>query len=97
MNPKKIYIGDGVYAEYDGFQYRLSTDRGAETHEIFLDHQVLRQFFDYIEYAQNCTITLKRNQSEWGTIQVSPAPESQKEFQEQVKAQLKRQLFGSEK
>lgn len=33
----ETYIGDGVYASFDGWQIKLATDRGGEMHVIYLD------------------------------------------------------------
>jgi hypothetical protein len=36
--PKETYIGDGVYASFDGYQIKLRTDRGNfAMDEIFLE------------------------------------------------------------
>lgn len=37
MDDLKKYIGDGVYASFDGFQLRLWTEREGGTHEIFFE------------------------------------------------------------
>ena len=42
MNP--AYLGDGLYASWDGYQIRLYTERGDGTHEVFLDDATLAQF-----------------------------------------------------
>lgn len=35
---KKTYLGDGVYAEYDGYQVRVFTSDGlCDTNEIFFE------------------------------------------------------------
>ena len=39
------YLGDGLYAEYDGHQIRLFTPQGEE---VFLDTST---FWDLLEYA----------------------------------------------
>jgi hypothetical protein len=41
---KKIYLGDGLYAEYDGYQFRLYCDRFGMVHEVFLDDSTFRAF-----------------------------------------------------
>lgn len=39
------HIGDGLYAEFDGYQIRLWTDRGlAGVHEVFLELGTLNGF-----------------------------------------------------
>ena len=41
-NPNAIYLGDGAYAEHEGVQVRLFTQRGGETVEIYLDPGALQ-------------------------------------------------------
>jgi hypothetical protein len=37
----RTYIGDGAYAEYDGFGFKLTTEDGIRvTNEIYLEPQV---------------------------------------------------------
>ena len=47
MNPD-TYLGDGLYASYDGFQIRLYTERGNGTHEVFLDDRTLTAFERFV-------------------------------------------------
>jgi hypothetical protein len=45
----EMYLGDGVYASYDGWQIRLRTSREDGDHEIYLDGQTfsaLKLFVD---------------------------------------------------
>jgi len=35
------YLGDGLYAEFDGWQFRLYCDRETGRHEVFLEDAVL--------------------------------------------------------
>ena len=38
---KKVYLGDGAYAEYDGYGVRLTTENGVETtNSIYLEPEV---------------------------------------------------------
>jgi len=40
---EQIYIGDGVYARWDGFAVKLETERDTGTHFIYLEpHHVER-------------------------------------------------------
>lgn len=50
---KNIYLGDGLYAHHDGYQYWLTT----ETNEVALEPAVLRNFFKYIEKTEGVKIT----------------------------------------
>ena len=47
------YLGDGLYASWDGYQIRLYTqrlwsDQTARTHEVFLDGSVLAKFEQFV-------------------------------------------------
>lgn len=44
----KDYLGDGLYVEFDGHQFRLHTDRDEGTHEVFLDTHVLQSFLAFV-------------------------------------------------
>ena len=45
----QTYLGDGLYAEFDGYQFRLYTDRGHVRHEVFLEDAVLAAFLAFIK------------------------------------------------
>lgn len=47
MNPD-TYLGDGLYASFDGYQIRLYTERGNGTHEVFLDSSTLVAFERFV-------------------------------------------------
>lgn len=43
------HLGDGLYAEYDGYHIRLWVHRGlAGVHEVFLEPEVLNRFSEYV-------------------------------------------------
>lgn len=42
------YLGDGLYASFDGYQIRIYTERGNGTHEVFLDDRVLEAFERFV-------------------------------------------------
>lgn len=43
------HLGDGLYAEFDGYHIRLWTDRGpGVVHEVFLEPEVLNRFSEYV-------------------------------------------------
>ena len=51
------YLGDGLHAEYDGFQFRLYTERESGgfhevCHEVYLDRHVLQAFLALVERAE---------------------------------------------
>jgi hypothetical protein len=48
--PKKIYLGDAVYAAFDGYGLTLTTEDGVEaTNTIYLDPNVIGSLFDYVK------------------------------------------------
>lgn len=44
----KMYLGDGVYVEHDGYQLRLTTQRAIE-HEIYLEPSMVLSLVQYVE------------------------------------------------
>lgn len=44
----KVYIGDGVYAEYDGFGVWLTTQRENGAHRIYLEPQMLDSLAEFM-------------------------------------------------
>lgn len=45
----KRYLGDGVYADYDGFRVVLTTEDGiSESNRIYLEPQVWNALRDYV-------------------------------------------------
>lgn len=57
---KEVYLGDGLYAGFDGFMYYLITDRDNGTHYVALEPDVLMTFIKYIEKKSGVTITIKK-------------------------------------
>jgi len=48
----KDYLGDGLYVEFDGWQFRLYASDGVRvTNEVFLDELVVRSFFEFVKTA----------------------------------------------
>jgi hypothetical protein len=46
----KTYLGDAVYAEFDGYQIKLTTSEGAEdTNEIYLEPSVVNCLIKFID------------------------------------------------
>lgn len=49
MDRDKAYLGDGLYAEYDGWQIKLYASNGVEaTNTVYLEPQALRAFEAYV-------------------------------------------------
>jgi len=51
--PKKVYLGDGAYAEYDGYGIVLTAENGVEvTDSVYLESNAwenLKRFVDSIK------------------------------------------------
>lgn len=55
MNPK-VYLGDGAYAEFDGFSFILTAENGYEvTNTVALEPSVLKAFEQFIEKIKQST------------------------------------------
>ena len=54
-NPTDTYIGDGLYANYDGYQFCLRTNRydpitnAGKWDEVFLDPNTLEEFLRFVK------------------------------------------------
>lgn len=44
---KETYIGDGVYASFDGYQIWLRTVRDDAEHMIAIDHRTFEALYQY--------------------------------------------------
>lgn len=46
----KVYLGDSVYAQYDGYHILLTTENGlGASNEIFIEPNVLKALLNYNE------------------------------------------------
>ena len=43
----ETYIGDGIYASFDGWQIRLHTSREYDDHEVFLEPDTWATLVEY--------------------------------------------------
>lgn len=51
----KVYLGDSVYASFDGFHIILTTENGLPhdpSNRIFLEPAVINAFNDYLKYIR---------------------------------------------
>ncbi len=47
---ERTYLGDGLYAEFDGYQIKLAASNGIADHDtVYLEPGVLKAFLNYIE------------------------------------------------
>lgn len=44
---REIYLGEGLYASYDGYHIRLRAPRGEGDYVIFMDHQTFLKLLKY--------------------------------------------------
>ena len=49
---RREYLGDGLYAEFDGYQFRLFTQREEGEHEVYLEPDVLQRFNHFVAECQ---------------------------------------------
>jgi hypothetical protein len=45
----QVYLGDGAYASFDGFQVWIYCDVGGRTHSIALEAPALAALSEYVE------------------------------------------------
>jgi hypothetical protein len=56
MSPHETYLGDGLYASFDGYQVKLRAPREGGDHEVFLeDGLTLDAFLQFLD-----TLPIKR-------------------------------------
>lgn len=49
----KTYLGDGAYAEFDGFGVWLTTERENGEHRIYLEPNMLDALMGFVEACAN--------------------------------------------
>jgi hypothetical protein len=49
MSEHETYLGDGLYASFDGLQIRLRTSWWNGNHEVYLDDVTLAAFLQYLD------------------------------------------------
>ena len=59
---KETYLGDGLYASHDGYQFILRAPRGCGEDYTALDPDVLHAFFKFIEKINNVKIEVNANE-----------------------------------
>lgn len=58
----RVYLGDGLYAEDDGFMFTLTAPRDNEDHYVALEPDVLDTFLRFIEKSRGLVITVERSE-----------------------------------
>ena len=59
MSEPKAYLGDGVYADDDGYMLHLYLDNGnRKTDEIFLEDDVFAAMLRFVEKTRNVKIDI---------------------------------------
>jgi hypothetical protein len=59
MPKDKEYLGDGLYARHDGYQFWLSAEDGIRvTNEVALEPDVLHAFVKFIERTLNVKVKI---------------------------------------
>jgi len=48
--PEPAYLGDGLYADFDGYQIELYASNGVrKTNQVYLDSSTLQAFLNYVD------------------------------------------------
>jgi hypothetical protein len=49
---EETYLGDGLYAKFDGHRFELYASDGSKTNRVFLEPDVLSAFIRYIHRVE---------------------------------------------
>jgi hypothetical protein len=49
MTARETYLGDGLYASFDGWQIKLRAPREGGDHEIYLEPSVQQAFMQFLD------------------------------------------------
>jgi hypothetical protein len=49
MTARETYLGDGLYASFDGWQVRLRAPRDGRDHEVYLDAMTLQALLEFLD------------------------------------------------
>lgn len=66
MKPKyaETYLGDGLYASYDGFAIWLRAPRDHVDHEVALEPEVLHNFLNFAFTIERCGKIIRNSMRE---------------------------------
>ena len=60
--PKKRYLGDGVYAMWDGFMVRITTENGfTTTNTVYFEPEVVDALLEYISVVRDYVRTVRES------------------------------------
>lgn len=62
------YLGDGLFASWDGYQILLRAPRDNGDHLVFLDPMVLESFFNFLEQRLNVKVTMEKADPPSGAV-----------------------------
>jgi hypothetical protein len=49
MSEREVYLGDGCYCSFDGWQIRLRAPRSEGDHEVYLEPSTLAAFLEFLD------------------------------------------------
>lgn len=58
----ETYLGDGLYASWDGFMVRLRAPRENGDHEVFLEPSVFNEFVLFIEKTFGINVRIEHKE-----------------------------------
>lgn len=64
---KETYLGDGLYANYDGYQISLRAPRDDGDHVVYLEPMVMNEFVLFVEKTFGISIKVEKRESEDAT------------------------------
>lgn len=57
------YLGDGLYADFDGYQISLAASNGiVDTNVVYLEPEVLKKFNQYVTMIENLKKEHQKNE-----------------------------------
>jgi len=65
----EIYLADGVYASFDGYQFCLRAPREDGDHKVYLDAEVLRAFDQFRKRVTANSVAYDQIDRELGKLQ----------------------------
>jgi hypothetical protein len=49
MSERETYLGDGLFASWDGWQVKLRAPREGGDHEVFLEDGLTQAFLEFVD------------------------------------------------